>query len=258
MTEVTMSAISDILDSFDIEETSKLLEEQIHGRDTYGTLIVDQFQPLYINYNRLIKSGDATEDEILEGKVKFEKICHIILALIRDEFEVEIDDGWLDANGKELPAVTLALYSFFVLDIFNNVFEILRNYISEHYTELYNAFKDVPRKPMDPNKTASLNPMELVILTNIYDICSYILNSLTIDDYPTYLDKGYIPMVVIDQLHRQNALVGNYAECIANIFQSNISFKSQIGFDLIYRIRNHSIQITDPNTTNQNEETVEE
>lgn len=245
MTEVRMSAISDILDSFDVTETSKLLEEQILNREMYGELTTDQFQPLYINYNRLVKSDDATDEEVLDGKSKFQQICMIILGLLKEQFGVELDDEWVDENMKDLPAVTMALYNFFVLDIFNNVYELCRNYIAEHSKELYQAFKDIPRKPMGKQKGMTENPVEAVILSNIYDICTFILSNISVEEYPLYLDKGYIPMTIIDQLYKKNAMVGDYATFIANVFQSNIGFRSQVGFDLIYRIKNKSLQIQD-------------
>lgn len=243
MREVSLSTVSDILDSFDVEEISKLLEEQIMERENYAGTMVDQYQPLYYNYTKLIKSEDAEDEELLEGKNKFFQICYVILGLLRRKFNIELDSEWVADNLSELPAITLALYSFFIMDLYSNTFEVIKNYISKNYKELAMQFKDIARSQMS-DAGMDITPEAKIIMANIYDISTFILSNLSSDNVTKYLDKGYIPMIVIDQLIKKGVINGDFVLAIANIFNSNISFKSQIGFDLIYMIRTGTMSLS--------------
>lgn len=250
MPEISISAISDILDSFDVAEIRELFEDQILRRESYSGIPIDQFQPLYINYNKLIKSEDADQDELREGEAKFDAICDILLATIEEKFDIQIDETYLEDNARNKPAIALALYNFFVLDLYSNIKELLRNYILRNQNDLYQKFKDVPRKSI---AGASLTPNGEVIFRNIYDICTYILSELTGDTAFEYLDDGYLPMKVLRNLVDQQVADGDFIAAIGSIFNADTSFKSQMGFDLMYALRQTSLMAADetPTTTTE-------
>lgn len=242
MPEITISTISDILDSFDVTEVKELFADQILRRDSYSGIVLDQFQPLYFNYNKLLQSEDADPDEIREGEEKFDTICDLLMATIEEKFGISVDENYLADHGRNKPAIALALYNFFVLDIYGNLKELLRNYILRNQSDLYQKFKDIPRKSI---ANTSLTPNGEVIFRNIYDICTYILSELTSDAAFDYMDDGYLPMKVVRNLADQQALDGDFIAAIADIFNSDTAFKSQMGFDLMYDLRQTSLMTSD-------------
>ena len=232
MLEASMSAITDILESFDVEEVSQLISDQILKREVYTGVMVDQFQPIYANYKKLFNNPDVLEEELTDGIEKFDQICDAILGIIKEKFNVSIDDGWLSDNAGSKPAITLALYTFFVIDLYNNLREILFNYINENQKMLYEQFKDIPRKPISKKQ---LPPQIDVILRNIYDICTFILSQLTPEDALRCLDDGYVFTGILAPLYEDGYMEGDFISAIAEIFNKEIGFKSQIGFDLMYQ-----------------------
>lgn len=232
--EFNNSAIADILDTFDTTEISELIQNQITNRENYSRPAIDHFQMLYANYKKLIDSPDATEDELQYGRERFYNICSIIISAIEEKFDIGLDDLWQENNGANRPAVTSALYNFFVIDIYDNVLQMLSNYIKKNYIQLYNQFKDVQRRSLSQSISLEAD----VIMRNIYDISSFIFQQLSVDTALSYFDDGYAPATVLKELAHQEVITGEFINEIGEVFNYDTNFKSQIGFDLMFKIKN--------------------
>jgi len=232
--EFNNSAIADILETFDTAEISELIANQITNRENYSKPIIDHFQMLYSNYKHMIESEEATEDEVEYGREKFYKICTIIIAAIEEKFDISLDGIWQENNGKDRPAVTSALYTFFVVDLYTNVLEMLTNYIKKNHSELYEQFKDIPRRSL----ATSVGKEADVILRNIYDISSFIFQQMSVETALSYFDEGYAPVTIIKELYKQEVITGEFINGIGEVFNFNTGFKSNIGFDLMFKIKN--------------------
>ena len=133
--------LSEIIGNFSISELKTLFEEQIENADEdYITSPKDHFQPIYNIYLSLDKMVDEDQDDIAIAKEKFIKICRMIIDLICDKFEFDIDPDYLDDNASKVPGICFALYTFFVLDFYTIVSEILTTYIKDNLLELYSVF----------------------------------------------------------------------------------------------------------------------
>lgn len=146
--EKTFLEVSDILESFNIDEINKLIEEQIttdYNDDIYSDLLTNHLQPLYYNYASLTKY-DLDEETKSLAENKFVSICVAFLNAIVNRFKISIDTEWLSSHYSDVPAITMFMYSFFVIDFQNNVYEILVNYIEKNNEEIAKVFSGMKVK----------------------------------------------------------------------------------------------------------------
>ena len=81
MKQTVIYEVSEILDTFNLEEITKLLQNQIDSNDNVGTP-VDHFKPLYYKYQSIMNTEDNTDEVKEQAKTKFMDICNIFLSLI--------------------------------------------------------------------------------------------------------------------------------------------------------------------------------
>lgn len=239
MKQTVIYEVSEILDTFNLEEITKLLQNQIYSSEDYGTK-VDHFKPLYYKYQSIINT-EGNSDEIKNTAItKFMDVCNIFLSLICKKFHLEIDQSWKDDHYNDLPGFAMALYSFFVLDISSNIYDVCVNYINKNTQFIYEAFED--RKSKKDAATLVnkkiLSPELAIIVSNIYDISTWILSQLTEEQFIQYLNTDYIPLKFIIGILENGILSGEFMIEINDIYSSNIGLKSDVCFQLISHIQN--------------------
>lgn len=231
--EKILVEVSDILETFNIAEISLLIKEQINGDDDdFINITMDHFKPLYFNFAKLTKY-DLEEDIKDEAQNRFFSICEVFIDEICKKFQLEIDSEWIRSRYNDLPAITMSLYSFFVLDFVQNVYEVIVNYIAINKDLVYKTFEDLKSKK-DASTLAnkkSLSSEMTIIISNIYDITKWIMMNINEEDFLNYLDKDYIPLKVVRPMYLEGKLSGNFVDVISNMLAENVSLNSRIGFD---------------------------
>ena len=134
MKQSVVYEVSDILDMFNLEEIARLLNQQINANELSELVATpaDHFKPLYYKYKRVMDSEGNSEEIIQTAETKFINICNIFLTMICKKFNLVIDPEWKDNHYKDLPGFTMALYSFFVLDLKSNMYDVCFNFITKN------------------------------------------------------------------------------------------------------------------------------
>ena len=246
MNENTFIEVSDILDSFDIDEIRGIINDQINNHfddDVYTEKMHDYLKPLYYNYARLSKYS-LDEDTKEKAESKFYAICIAFLQAILGKFNIDLDKEWVSDHYSDLPAITIAFYTFFVLDFESNVYEVLVNYInanSELVAKTFEGLK-IKKDASTLSNKKNLSPQMALIISNIYDISEWIFGQLDESDYFKYIDNSYVPLQLIKALYENEYLTGEFADVILQILHINIPLKSKICFDFIYQVKNGEIK----------------
>lgn len=245
MNENVFMEVSDILDSFDIDEINKLIQEQInpdYSEDVYTDMQTDYLKPLYYNYAKLAKYN-LDEDTRTEAENKYTSICMAFLNAILDKFHMTIDTNWLSDHYTDIPAITLAYYSFFVLDFTTNIYEILVNYIDKNTDEILKTFDGLKVKKDASTMTnkQTLSAEMALIVSNIYDITEWIFDQLEEQDFFDYMDNSYVPIKLISAMYSEGYLGGTFANAIFQLIHTNIALRSKICFQYIYQVKNGEI-----------------
>ena len=128
----TMVEVANILESFDEENLREIFKAQIIDTEGYTDLQINHLAPLYSSYQRVMNIENIDEEDIIKIRTRFQSICMSIINFICNKFNIEVDINWIETNYGKLPALTMCLYQFFVLDIFNVIFRSLNNYISKN------------------------------------------------------------------------------------------------------------------------------
>jgi len=247
MRDNVLSEISDILGSFDINEISRLIKDQINSdyeNDPSTEMLTNHFSPLYVNYSKIVNSDDYTKEVKDEVERHFIEICEIFLNAICDKFHLSINQEWKDDNYKNIPGITMAMYSFFVLDFATNVYEVVLNYILKNAKDIYRTFEGLKNKK-DASTLANkkiLSPEFSLIASNIYDISMWILQQITEEEFFDYLPKSYLPLKLMRKLFADGYIVGDFVDVVADIFSASIQLRSQVGFTIISKIRTGEIK----------------
>jgi hypothetical protein len=244
MNETVLGVVSDIMNSFDMPELYELFREQIENPEEFYTgPVIDHFQPLYRNYKMLDDIEDDDADDIRDARERFYEICIMIINMITKKFDIDIDPEYLNDSRKDVPGICLALYSFFVLDFYNNIYEILKNYLVRNIFSIYDTFKEnIDNKDcVTMSNKKYFSPEMSVIASNIYDITDYIFTLLDAESALEYLDEGYIPCTILNHLYFYNYIDGNFVRTLADIYRDNTALKSKVCFNILYKIKDHTI-----------------
>lgn len=244
--------VSEILSSFDLVEIQQFVNDQILGDEKVSAPTqdtTDHFHPLYLDFQNIISNTDD-EDVIKIVNQRFEAICDIFLNAIEKKYCIGISEDWRSNHPNDLGALTLALYSFFVLDHQDNLEEMLYNYIINKKDTLYSDFETLKQKK---DASTIINrkayPTEMaIIFANIYDVCTYILDHITPMEFFDNIEQEYIPLQIIKALYESGDLGGVYGDdyaidgkdftdCIAENFRENTGYKAAICFEVVNRLR---------------------
>ena len=235
----TMMEVANILDSFDEENLIEIFKSQILSTEDYTSLQINHLAPLYTSYKRVMSMEAIDEDDVIQVQTRFQNICMTIINLICNKFNLEIDTNWIESNYGKLPAFTMCMYQFFVLDIFYVILKSLNNYISKNIDELHSAFADAIQSK-DVSTTTNLKTMDpkyATLASCMYDVTDYAFTMMDSDSIFEYIDNKYVPGAVLDKLMDEGTITGDFANTFANIYKDNLALRSKITFELIYKIK---------------------
>lgn len=244
MNDDILIEVSDILQTFNIAEVSLIIKEQINGDDEFINYAVNHFRPLYFNYAKITKY-DIDEETKQEAEDKFFPICEVFIEEISSKFGIEIDRQWLSISyNTHVPALTLALYSVFVLDLVNNVYDVVKNYIERNARLVYETFEDMKNKKDASTLVNKKNfsPEMTVIISNIYDITKWIFMNINEDDFFEYSDKDQIPLKLLKPLFEEGYLGGDFVGVISEMLEKNVTFNSLMGSRFVIETRTDGIK----------------
>lgn len=249
MADTTILEVSEILESFDTEEFRKLINEQIPlnpEENMYASQNADYFKPLYIQYRKM---ADTAPDEAqIEISARFKEICLLYIERICKKFRLEFNLDWIEENMGRLPSVTMALYSFFILDFKNTLEEVLLKYIYANKPKIKEAFSNLENKKDSQSQVnRKIIPDEdmVLIASHIFDVTKWILSQMDADEFFDYCDDGYIAGAIVNELLDKIILNGQPMEAIQELYDVNLSLRSTVGFDLICHIRKRYSPSTD-------------
>lgn len=259
MSDNSIAEISEILDTFNLDEITTIIEDQVFNEDIdlTGSGVVDQFTPIQRYYQGIINENE--NDEILkETQTRFINICIVFLKAIEKKYAIAVDDQWIQSNFVDLPNVTAALYGFFVVNHASNVEEALYGYIVSHINDLYNVFEGQKAKKdaATLNNKKSFSVEYAVILANLYDVCAYIYdNCFTYaDDFFKCMNQDYIYLGVIRDMYEKGQITGiseenpdtgcdhevDFTDRLGEIFKRNVTYKGIICYNIGDRLRKHA------------------
>lgn len=241
--------VSEIMDTFNIEEISLIVDSQIINPkfDMIGDSSVDQFSPLKNRYDGIVEANEDP-DILLEVQDRFLSICGVFLDAIEGKFAIKLSDDWMENHRNDVPDVTEALYNTFVLNFITNIEDVLFSYIMKNKMQIYQAFED-DRNKKDAStiaKKKNFNIEDAVILADIYDICAWILDNLTVDQWFEYTDLEEVDMARIHSLYESADLMDSeegdppiavsFVDQISTIFKKDTSVKGVLCFNLLKRL----------------------
>lgn len=237
----TMTEVANILEDFNEENLRDIFKSQIEMDDPYSVLPVNRFQPLYAMFKRAQEIEDISEDDFQQIQIRYESICNYILALIMDKYNIRIDNEWLGDNHDKIPAVTMSLYQFFILDPFYNILDILINYISKNITELSGIFSEnsTSKDISTLSNLKIMRPEYAIIASSIFDVTDYIFTMLDSETIFSYMNPGYIPANILQMMMNDNIITGDFVSFFADQYKEDLTLRSKISFELIYRIKTH-------------------
>jgi hypothetical protein len=244
--EYSMYGIEDILDYFNIERTYKLINEQLRDDDLSpsGTL-PDHLKPMWVKYKEIHPDPKEGIDSSVMYAVneRFDTICRIFIDSIAKKYGITLDVGWFeDRSRDEIHTITLFMYTFFVLDLESNIKEVLYKYIVNHSEELASSFGEPIKNRKDsPFLTfkKSMPSDYAVVCATINDVCMWILDQMTEDEFFSYLDEDYIPLPLIKSLFEEGHMAGDFMGHIYNFFINNNTVRCRVIFDIISIIKNN-------------------
>jgi len=235
----TLQEVANILDDFDEETLVEIFKSQIVQDDSYVKIPVDHLEPLYLSYKKAMEIDAAEEDDIGIIRDRFQNICVSIIQFIEAKFNFAVDMEWIETQFGNLPALTMALYRFFVIDIFYVILAVLNNYIAKNSEDLYNAFKDVSQRRDVSTITnmKTMTPVYGIIVSSIFDVTDYAFSLLDNDVLFDYITEDYTPATVIRGCVERGVITGDFTRTIADIYKENLELRSKIAIELAYRIR---------------------
>lgn len=256
----TMVEVANILESFDEENLREIFKAQIIDNEGYTDLQINHLAPLYSSYQRVMNIENINEEDVIKIKTRFQSICMSIINFICSKFNIEVDMNWIETNYGKLPALTMCLYQFFILDIFNVMLRSLNNYISKNIDDLFNAFADTiqGKDVSTATNMKIMNPKYAAIVSSMYDVTDYTFTMMDSETIIEYIDNKYTPGVVIKTLMDIGVITGDFANVFANIYKDNLALRSKITFELIYKIKEQGyltynpLVITRDNRMNEN------
>lgn len=240
--------LEDMHELLDVDSNATVFYEQITNEDEdYTSPKVDHFSDLYSEYMNLLNSDEELPQEPLSEVVnQFTQICTHIINYINQEFNTDIEVDSLMDSASNLPGITKAVYTFFIIEFYENILQILRNYIKSNSNDLYQEFSELDQKNdvMTNYYKKGFSTEISVIAANIYDITDYIFSKLDGGTALDYCNEDNLPAQVMKKLIKDNQLSDDYLNIIADIYKKNTNLRARICFEIIFAIRNGEIEDT--------------
>lgn len=235
MNSRTIEDVSEILDTFNLEEISSLIEKQLDLSENLSVTMTDYFKPLYYHFQQIM-NDESTDDELKDSAVgQFHEVCKLFIRIISNKFDLSLNDEWMYNHEGDLPGIANALYCFFVKDLSSNIQEVCMNYIAENKKSIFDIFEDRKNKKDSLTLYQKRNyTIEMaVILANIYDVTTWILSAISEEQYIKYLNQDYIPLRVIYPMLEQDIISGDFVDVISEIYTDNLNLRADVCYQIL-------------------------
>ena len=237
--------LEDLCELLDVESNTALFYEQIMNEDEdYTSPKIDHFTELYQSFSEIFEDDTIPQDDLATVTDQFTQICCHIINYINEKFDTDIEvESIMDAS-HNLPGITKAMYQFFIVEFYTNILSIMKNYISENLSSLYDNFSELNQKKdvMTGYFKKELSEEMSIIASNIYDVTDFIFTKLDGSTALTYCDKDNLAAAVIKKLLDEGNVSDDFLTAIADIYKNNVNLRSRIGFEIVFAIKNGEIK----------------
>jgi hypothetical protein len=94
------------------------------------------------------------------------------------------------------------------------------------------------------------------IVSSMYDVTDYAFTMMDSETIIEYIDNKYTPGAVIRNLMDNGVITGDFANTFANIYKDNLSLRSKITFELIYKIKEQGYLTYNPLVITRDNQTI--
>ena len=237
--------LEDLRELLEVDSNTALFYEQIMNEDEdYTSPKIDHFTELYQSFSEIFEDDTIPQDDLATVTDQFTQICCHIINYINEKFDTDIEvESIMDAS-HNLPGITKAMYQFFIVEFYSNILSIMKNYISENLSSLYDNFSELNQKKdvMTGYFKKELSEEMSIIASNIYDVTDFIFTKLDGSTALTYCDKDNLAAAVIKKLLDEGNVSDDFLTAIADIYKNNVNLRSRIGFEIVFAIKNGEIK----------------
>ena len=237
--------LEDLRELLEVDSNTALFYEQIMNEDEdYTSPKIDHFTELYQSFSEIFEDDTVPQDDLATVTDQFTQICCHIINYINEKFDTDIEvESIMDAS-HNLPGITKAMYQFFIVEFYANILSIMKNYISENISSLYDNFSELNQKKdvMTGYFKKELSEEMSIIASNIYDVTDFIFTKLDGSTALTYCDKDNLAAAVIKKLLDEGNVSDDFLTAIADIYKNNVNLRSRIGFEIVFAIKNGEIK----------------
>ena len=240
-----MGKLEDLHELLNVDENASLFYDQINNEDEdYTTPKVDHFTELYNSYSEIFEDENLHQDDLSTVIDQFTQICCHIINYINDKFNTDIEIDSIMDSSHNLPGITKAMYQFFILELYQNILSIMKNYINENSTSLYENFSELNQKKdvMINYYKKTLSDEMATIAANIYDVTDFVFTKLGGCNALIYWDKDNLAAAVIKKLLDEGIISNDFLTTIADIYKNNVNLRSRVCFDIVFSIKTGDIK----------------
>ena len=237
--------LEDLRELLEVDSNTALFYEQIMNEDEdYTSPKIDHFTELYQSFSEIFEDDTIPQDDLATVTDQFTQICCHIINYINEKFDTDIEVESLMDSSHNLPGITKAMYQFFIVEFYANILSIMKNYISENLSSLYDNFSELNQKKdvMTGYFKKELSEEMSIIASNIYDVTDFIFTKLDGSTALTYCDKDNLAAAVIKRLLDEGNVSDDFLTAIADIYKNNVNLRSRIGFEIVFAIKNGEIK----------------
>ena len=237
--------LEDLRELLEVDSNTALFYEQIMNEDEdYTSPKIDHFTELYQSFSEIFEDDTIPQDDLATVTDQFTQICCHIINYINDEFNTDLEINSIMDSSHNLPGITKAMYQFFIVEFYANILSIMKNYISENLSSLYDNFSELNQKKdvMTGYFKKELSEEMSIIASNIYDVTDFIFTKLDGSTALTYCDKDNLAAAVIKKLLDEGNVSDDFLTAIADIYKNNVNLRSRIGFEIVFAIKNGEIK----------------
>ena len=237
--------LEDLRELLEVDSNTALFYEQIMNEDEdYTSPKIDHFTELYQSFSEIFEDDTIPQDDLATVTDQFTQICCHIINYINEKFDTDIEVESLMDSSHNLPGITKAMYQFFIVEFYANILSIMKNYISENLSSLYDNFSELNQKKdvMTGYFKKELSEEMSIIASNIYDVTDFIFTKLDGSTALTYCDKDNLAAAVIKKLRDEGNVSDDFLTAIADIYKNNVNLRSRIGFEIVFAIKNGEIK----------------
>ena len=237
--------LEDLRELLEVDSNTALFYEQIMNEDEdYTSPKIDHFTELYQSFSEIFEDDTIPQDDLTTVTDQFTQICCHIINYINEKFDTDIEVESLMDSSHNLPGITKAMYQFFIVEFYANILSIMKNYISENLSSLYDNFSELNQKKdvMTGYFKKELSEEMSIIASNIYDVTDFIFTKLDGSTALNYCDKDNLAAAVIKKLLDEGNVSDDFLTAIADIYKNNVNLRSRIGFEIVFAIKNGEIK----------------